>query len=267
MFCCQKPGDLDQPAFEATPQKNDDGVRMATNLQDNNYGRTNEVVELVKVRVGNYDEREVLNSLADYSEYKKTNEVHFEDNTEMKSKNFDNSVVKCQYLKGQSNGTREFNDGTFYEGEVLGCELDGIGRIIHSDGDVYQGQFKQNVATGDGEWHGFNGDVYKGSFKDNLAHGQGHLTNKDGITYKGDFARGTFNGHGVMNVQDKYLYTGLFIDGVMNEKGELDWFADSRNYRGGFVKGKFHGRNCLYRDQRGNIYEGDFKNGVRHSHY
>ena len=39
MFCCQKPGDLDQPAFEATPQKNDDGVRMATNLQDNNYGK------------------------------------------------------------------------------------------------------------------------------------------------------------------------------------------------------------------------------------
>lgn len=81
-----------------------------------------------------------------------------------------------QAVRGKSMGVRDFKDGTLFNGEVLNCDFDGIGRIIHCDGDLYQGQFKENVAQGWGEWHGFNGDVYKGTFVDNLADGQGNIS-------------------------------------------------------------------------------------------
>ena len=43
-----------------------------------------------------------------------------------------------------------WQDGSLYEGYMLGDKVNGYGRLIHADGDVYQGYWKNEQADGFG---------------------------------------------------------------------------------------------------------------------
>ena len=168
----------------------------------------------------------------------------------------------------KSKGTREFKDGTIYEGNCFNCNLDGIGRIISNDGNVYQGEFKENVATGFGEFYSFNGDVYRGKFEDSKATGKGHYTHKYGMFYDGEFKDGTFHGNGQLTVPGKYVCNGVFVEGSLEGKGEVEWIdGTGRIFKGEFWKGQFFGTNCYYKDEEGNTYEGGYRFGEKSSEW
>ena len=274
MLCCK--GDTDLPNSEIVKDKKQQQLVAKDNLNNNseeskiqqgNFAKENQIVQLVQSRIGDYNEDQIIKSLDEFSSVRKDIDADFKvSENQSKKQSFHNSVFLGQQTMGKSTGTRVFNDGTIHEGNYLDCNLNGIGRLISNDGNVYKGEFKENTASGTGELHGFSGDVYKGHFENSKAHGKGSYTNNYGIIYVGDFVNGTFHGKGNLTVPGKYIYTGEFMHGNFNGDGEIEWIDNTdRIFKGKFQGGKFHGMDCYYRDEKGNTYEGQYCYGVKES--
>ncbi len=59
---------------------------------------------------------------------------------------------------------RKYEDGSFYEGQLVNDLKDGIGKLTSINGDKYEGGFKIDMKEGEGTLYYCNGDVYKGGF-------------------------------------------------------------------------------------------------------
>lgn len=79
--------------------------------------------------------------------------------------------------------TRNYQDGSTYQGEMRSNMREGIGIYSYSHGDVYFGEWKDNALI-NGTYMFKNGESYQGSVR-NGKHGHGKYRYANGNIYEG----------------------------------------------------------------------------------
>lgn len=151
------------------------------------------------------------------------------DKNDVEIKNIYHQTKKTSLINKNDNITSSFY--TKYGEKIK--ELDKNGKLFffgdnpnkdiikYPNGDIYEGEFKDNEPHGKGILTYINGDIYKGELRNGKPHGKGKLTNSIKNVYKGEFKNGE-------------LYKGKLVFNIVD-----------------VYKGKF----------KGNVYEGEFKDG------
>ena len=83
-----------------------------------------------------------------------------------------------------------FPSGSYYEGDTLDENFEGIGSFYFNNGDVYNGSFKNDMFNGYGEYIYKSGLKYMGKFENDEFHGIGTLSLDKNCIEKGKFQKG-----------------------------------------------------------------------------
>ena len=173
------------------------------------------------------------------------------------------------------------NDGTdIQSGCLKGDCKNGEGIYAYADGSKYEGQFNGGNIEGKGIWYYPNGDKYIGEFKSNYQHGFGKVVNDDGMLTKGYWKEGEYVGEkriqfGAEGCQQgdcsdgsgTYVYEngvakyqGEFVDGLPHGEGTC-YYNNGERYEGEWAYGSFDGEGVLYLTD-GTEVEGIWQQGV-----
>jgi len=157
--------------------------------------------------------------------------------------------------------TKQFDDGSIYEGTFRDGLQHGIGTYRLPNGYEYVGDWVDGEIKGQGIATFPNGSVYEGNFEKGKPEGNGKITFADGGTYEGSWLDGEISGQGVANYANGARYEGGFEEAAHHGRGIMS-NADGYIYDGDWVKGKKQGlAKVTYPD--GAIYEGDIVDGKR----
>ncbi|MBE6631622.1 MAG: zinc-ribbon domain-containing protein [Ruminococcaceae bacterium] len=159
-------------------------------------------------------------------------------------------------------GTKYYNNGAVYEGDLLAGSPNGKGSITWSDGSSYTGEWDHGERTGKGKITWSNGDYYEGEFRSDVIHGSGTYYWKDGNIYTGAWVNGVRTGYGVYTMASGDRYEGNFQDGNFHGNGTYYWSSGS-TYSGAWDNGVRSGY-AVYIWPDGARYEGYFLNGSLH---
>jgi hypothetical protein len=187
-----------------------------------------------------------------------------------------------------------------YEGQVTSGKPQGRGNMTFKDGGFYFGKWQ------DGERHGkgsqkyskdSNKDTYDGTWKNDLEDGHGRILYKNGQTYEGSMVNGLRNGLGLHtypknDVNNRSSYDGEWKEDERSGNGTFIW-KTGEEYVGEFLNGMYHGHgvnkypendafnrtsydgewkedersgNGTFIWKTGEIYVGEFLNGLFHGH-
>lgn len=91
-------------------------------------------------------------------------------------------------------GTREYDDGSIYNGMLEVGVPHGWGEMQLASGDKYYGNFDHGYRSGYGVYHWADGTVYEGYFREGLLDGEGKITYPNGQVKTGTWKNGTFIG-------------------------------------------------------------------------
>jgi len=94
----------------------------------------------------------------------------------------------------------ELPDGSAYEGQFLGRDRHGWGKITWAGGDGYEGQFHRNDMHGQGALHWSSGVAYSGQWRRNELGPAGAMRWPDGRSYTGQWVAGRQHGYGFVSV-------------------------------------------------------------------
>lgn len=177
----------------------------------------------------------------------------------------DGNVYRGQFQHGELTGvgTLIYAMGDKYEGQFVKGVRHGRGIYTAAVGDRYVGTYRNGKRNGYGVYSMSDGTIYDGHYLDELRHGQGKLISSNGDTYEGGFKDDKYHGHGVYCSTSGGSYSGEFQDGLKHGFGkyispsresqyEGEWLDDLMHgkgaqvtpkgeYKGEFVKGKYHG--------------------------
>jgi hypothetical protein len=186
----------------------------------------------------------------------------------------------------------DYEDGSYYTGEVKDGEPHGHGKLVRLDVFEYIGNFCDGTFSGEGKITYPDGSVYEGEFHEDVRHGWGTFTSVKGKVYEGDWVADKRHGLGKLTADDGRSYEGEWendrphgqgwrteADGTKQggtwERGDLVEEFDYRNitkneilYTDGDIE-KFveeivdnipTGKGKLFYRNR-NVYEGEVKDG------
>jgi hypothetical protein len=142
--------------------------------------------------------------------------------------------------------TKQYDDGSVYEGTFKNGRQDGTGTYTLPNGYSYTGAWVDGEIKGQGVARYPNGSVYEGLFDQGKPVGKGKITFPDGGTYEGDWTAGAMTGQGVATYANGSVYTGAFVDGKHDGKG-LMTEAGGTKYEGGERHPDHDGGSDLYR--------------------
>uniref|UniRef100_A0A6T0UMJ3 Uncharacterized protein n=1 Tax=Alexandrium monilatum TaxID=311494 RepID=A0A6T0UMJ3_9DINO len=125
--------------------------------------------------------------------------------------------LECGDSAKADHGIEELQDGSIYEGQFLGRERHGRGKMVWANGDIYEGHFNRSQM-----------------------HGQGAMQWVHGVTYSGQWRHNELGPAGVMKWPDGRQFRGHFIEGEKHGEGRLMW-PDGRSYTGQWCWGVQHG--------------------------
>lgn len=120
-------------------------------------------------------------------------------------------------------GVIEYDDGSTYDGQVLGGKRHGHG-VLKTLDNKYDGQWLADEK-----------------------HGKGVQLWSDGRRYEGDFSHGTFTGFGVMQWRSSTAITkfmGFYKDGLKHGPGKFIR-SDGKTYEGQWFAGMRHGKRSV----------------------
>ena len=137
--------------------------------------------------------------------------------------------------------TKQYDDGSFYEGTFKDGRQDGIGTYRLPNGYEYTGEWVAGEIRGKGVARFPNGSVYEGQFAAGKPEGTGKITYSNGGSYEGDWTEGKMTGQGVARYPDGSVYTGAFVDGKHHGQGVLEGAGGFR-YEGAWVDGVKEGK-------------------------
>lgn len=109
-------------------------------------------------------------------------------------------------LHGQ--GTEQYLDGTFYEGNFVNGEKHGEGKYTYADGAYYKGTWENDKMQGQGSFVWGDGRGYQGDWLNSQIHGHGKMKFSDGSIYEGQFVNGNRKGLGKFTKPDGSSYEG-----------------------------------------------------------
>ena len=115
--------------------------------------------------------------------------------------------------------------------------------------------------------------IYFGQVKGKVRHGQGILIEEKGKIYEGQFDIGERNGYGIEIYPNGNVYIGDFQNNKKHGKGQFYWFTLSpplketakyvEFYEGSWWGGLPDGTGS-HQKFNGDIFDGNFKNGLKH---
>ena len=173
------------------------------------------------------------------------------------------------YYEGELiNGIREgfgymkLKNGTIYEGDFKNNKHDGYGKLTQIDGEVFSGKWKDGKIDGKGIRYHNNGDKYIGNYSNNLKEGYGKYFFSNGNIYEGNWENGKANGLGKFIFNDGNVYEGEFKDNIICGKGTFI-MKNGDKYFGNFKNGFINGRGVC-ENNKGEKYSGFFSKGKKH---
>ncbi len=152
-------------------------------------------------------------------------------------------------------------DGVLYQGKFSEGFKHGNG-IMTSENFIYEGEFEQDEFCGRGVMKRSDGSYYDGEWKDGEQVGQGYGKTilEDGSVYEGELVDGRFCGHGTVTKDGELIYDCEF-DGGKPRLGFMK-MEDGGDYRGEIDDFSPCG-NGVMKYPNGDVYEGDWKDGLR----
>ncbi len=116
-----------------------------------------------------------------------------------------------------------FSDGGAYQGQLLGGQPNGHGKVIWENGTYYEGNFLNGKMHGAGNFVSENGDHYVGSFSEDQLQGTGIFSFANGSQYSGEFKESEFNGNGILIRFNGDKYVGGFKSNQFHGEGMLSF--------------------------------------------
>ena len=131
----------------------------------------------------------------------------------------DGTVYEGDWSEDQPNGKGKeiFIDGSFKGIFKNGTKIKGI--FQWNDGSFYEGEIKNNNFHGNGKFHWKEGREYIGEWVEGKMHGNGVMTYLDGSKYEGEFVKGKREGNGIYKWNDNKFYKGGWLNGKQNGNG------------------------------------------------
>lgn len=136
-----------------------------------------------------------------------------------------------------------WENGSTYEGEIVGMKFNGFGVLNHHTGYCIRGNFV------DGRIHGYaeytrDKVSYVGQWVNNLPHGHGVERVDGSFSYEGSLAEGIKHGKGKMTIDLKGKYEGEFKHSMFHGQGVFTWL-DGRKYSGNWAHNLMHGKGVM----------------------
>lgn len=153
--------------------------------------------------------------------------------------------VKEQIVKGavELKSCLLWDNGTYYEGEILNMKFHGRGYLRHYMNYTVEGDFFEGKVRGKASYLcGLH--TYKGDWRDNQPHGAGIESIQGEYLYEGSFQNGLKEGSGKLTLYGKGTYEGEFKDNCFNGTGTFCW-KDGRKYQGAWAKNRLHGKGVM----------------------
>lgn len=125
--------------------------------------------------------------------------------------------------------------------------MDGEGIYKFSDGSTYEGIFRRNFPDGHGKATYPGGTVYVGEWTNGYPHGNGKSIyqqpdEKGSIVYEGCWKEGRRDGNGILTYTNGSTFKGGFKRGRFHGKGTFSSKASHLMYTGNFYRGYVSGR-------------------------
>ena len=159
-------------------------------------------------------------------------------------------------------GKVEYDDGSYYQGQIRKGQRDGKGHMVYSTCDEYVGEWKAGKRHGHGTLTQHHGGTYVGDWADDVFHGFGTEVFEDKAKYEGQYFNGMLHGHGKMTYPNGNVYEGAFHQNYKHGKGTIHYEATQDVFEGMFEQGKRHGLSTLAYKSTGKLYECDWKRDV-----
>ena len=140
-------------------------------------------------------------------------------------------------------------------------QFTGWGRESRRNGEVLEGRFTNGKVNGKGIFNTIKGNKYVGDIMNNRLHGKGKLTTRS-VQYAGDFKYNKMDGKGKIVFSNGHQYEGDFRENQINGKGKFTW-QNGDTYEGIMYKGKMNGFGKYTYASNGQIYVGNFVNGIK----
>ena len=172
-------------------------------------------------------------------------------------------------------------DGSVYTGDLKDGPTYGVkhghGTLTFNDGETYTGQWVDDQMCGSGVYTDALEDTYDGQWKYNMRHGHGiHTYDAKCETYEGQWAYDKIDGTGKVMIKDapagavQRTFEGQWKDGAPCGGRGTYTDADGKSYAGmwgtnGSDEGWFHYEQTKYIDRNGNVYDGLWKDGQKHT--
>ena len=131
----------------------------------------------------------------------------------------DGTIYEGDWSDDQPNGKGKeiFIDGSFKGIFKNGTKIKGI--FQWNDGSFYEGEIKQNNFHGYGKFHWKEGREYIGEWVEGKMHGKGVMSYLDGSKYEGEFVKGKREGSGIYKWNENKFYKGGWQNGKQHGNG------------------------------------------------
>lgn len=116
-------------------------------------------------------------------------------------------------------------DGNAYEGDFIGYERSGIGKMARTTGETYYGQWKHDREWGLGEVKTRSLDTYIGHWYNGFRNGVGSQSYDEGGVFCGKWMNDRRHGIGIFVWPDKSMTTREYYKGELVSKrvADIDW--------------------------------------------
>jgi hypothetical protein len=113
-------------------------------------------------------------------------------------------------------------DGNAYEGDFIGFERCGIGRMTRTNGEMYYGEWKHDREWGLGELRTRSQDLYLGFWYNGYRNGVGSQSYDEGGTFYGKWMNDKRHGIGIFLWPDKSIHHREYYKGELVSKRDAD---------------------------------------------
>ena len=201
----------------------------------------------------------------------------------MKTPLIDNPFSINNNLNENKHKKINWEDGSWFYGEIKNSKANGIGIFHHVTGDEYEGHFQNDRSEGFGiytnaentskcysDWKNDyqNGigmeiwedrSIYIGEFKDGKKYGVGCYQWSDGSKYEGEFKDGYLHGYGIYYYNKIKKFYGQWNNNKMEGYGEFYW--ENHLYIGNYINDKKDGFGIYFNFHPIKVYIGMWKKG------